>query len=569
MENNWKWYEQSDSEQQAQQNAQNAQNPQDAQRGYNAYQSYHGNNNNGYDPYGGYAQSYRQKPSKPKKYVTLTQMIVAIVVAAFLFTGAGLLIGKGSSSNSNNTAQQEVNNTEHSSEPEATEPAANSSSNNPAIKPSSGLSSAAIHAGQDDTINVVQACMSSVVSIDIEAEVYNGRYWYSNGDSTAETVGSGSGVILTSDGYIVTNNHVVDGADELTVTLNDNTEHSARIIGADKTTDLALIKIDGKKLPAITIANSDDIKVGEWVLAVGNPLGLNNTVTAGIVSAKARSLGANGVESFIQTDAAINAGNSGGALVNTRGELVGINAMLYSQTGVYSGYGFAIPTSIMNKVVEDLKQYGTVQRALIGIQGIDVKNYVDAQKDQGKEIDLGTMEGIYVAKVTEGGAAEEAGIKEGDVIVEANGQKVTKMAELQEAIAQKRPGEKITLSYLHNKKKHTATVTLKNEQGSTKVIKNMDLDVLDANFREVTEAQKQQLNINYGLEVMKVNNGKLKEVGIGKGFIIQRVNDQSIKTIEDLQKVVKEASTSKEPVLYIQGIYPTGKKAYFAVGLDN
>ena len=386
---------------------------------------------------------------------------------------------------------------------------------------------------------------------------------------TPKKTATGSGVIIASDGYIVTNNHVVDGADELTVTLNDNTEHSARIIGTDKTTDLALIKIDGKNLPAITIANSDDIKVGEWVLAVGNPLGLNNTVTAGIVSAKARSLGANGVESFIQTDAAINAGNSGGALVNTRGELVGINAMLYSQTGVYSGYGFAIPTSIMNKVVEDLKQYGTVQRALIGIQGIDVKNYVDAQKDQGKEIDLGTMEGIYVAKVTEGGAAEEAGIKEGDVIVEANGQKVTKMAELQEAIAQKRPGEKITLSYLHNKKKHTATVTLKNEQGSTKVIKNMDLDVLDANFREVTEAQKQQLNINYGLEVMKVNNGKLKEVGIGKGFIIQRVNDQSIKTIEDLQKVVKEASTSKEPVLYIQGIYPTGKKAYFAVGLDN
>ena len=386
---------------------------------------------------------------------------------------------------------------------------------------------------------------------------------------TPKKTATGSGVIISSDGYIVTNNHVVDGADELTVTLNDNTEHSARIIGTDKTTDLALIKIDGKNLPAITIANSDDIKVGEWVLAVGNPLGLNNTVTAGIVSAKARSLGANGVESFIQTDAAINAGNSGGALVNTRGELVGINAMLYSQTGVYSGYGFAIPTSIMNKVVEDLKQYGTVQRALIGIQGIDVKNYVDAQKDQGKEIDLGTMEGIYVAKVTEGGAAEEAGIKEGEVIVEANGQKVTKMAELQEAIAQKRPGEKITLSYLHNKKKHTATVTLKNEQGSTKVIKNMDLDVLDANFREVTEAQKQQLNINYGLEVMKVNNGKLKEVGIGKGFIIQRVNDQSIKTIEDLQKVVKEASTSKEPVLYIQGIYPTGKKAYFAVGLDN
>ena len=195
---------------------------------------------------------------------------------------------------------------------------------------------------------------------------------------TPKKTATGSGVIISTDGYIVTNNHVVDGADELTVTLNDNSEYSARIIGADKTTDLALIKIDGKNLPAITIANSDNVKVGEWVLAVGNPLGLNNTVTAGIISAKARTLGANSVESFIQTDAAINAGNSGGALVNTRGELVGINAMLYSQTGSYSGYGFAIPTTIMNKVVDDIKNYGTVQRAMIGISGMDVKGYVDA-----------------------------------------------------------------------------------------------------------------------------------------------------------------------------------------------
>ena len=223
---------------------------------------------------------------------------------------------------------------------------------------------------------------------------------------TPKQQGSGSGVIISADGYIVTNNHVVADADELTVTLNDNKEYSARIIGTDKASDLALIKIDGKNLPAITIANSDDIKVGEWVLAVGNPFNLTNTVTAGIVSAKARSLYQNGVESFIQTDAAINPGNSGGALVNTRGELIGINAMLYSQTGSFSGYGFAIPTSIMNKVVADLKQYGTVQRALIGIQGQDVKNYVDAKKDKGEDIDLGTMEGIYVAKVTEESAAE-------------------------------------------------------------------------------------------------------------------------------------------------------------------
>ena len=386
---------------------------------------------------------------------------------------------------------------------------------------------------------------------------------------TPKQQGSGSGVIISNDGYIVTNNHVVSDADELTVTLNDNKEYSARIIGTDKTTDLALIKIDGKNLPAITIANSENIKVGEWVLAVGNPFNLTNTVTAGIVSAKGRSLYQNGVESFIQTDAAINPGNSGGALVNTRGELIGINAMLYSQTGSFSGYGFAIPTSIMNKVVDDLKKYGTVQRAVIGIQGSDVKNYVDAQKDQGKDIDLGTMEGIYVAKVTEESAAEEAGLKEGDVITAIDGKEVNKMADLQEYLAKKRPGDKVSISYLRDKKKSTKTVTLKNEQGNTQVVKKADLDVLGGNFRAITDNQKQQFNIGYGLEVLKVNAGKLKNAGITKGFIIQRVNDSAIKTIDDLQNVVKEASTSKDPVLYIQGIYPTGKKAYFAVPLED
>ena len=386
---------------------------------------------------------------------------------------------------------------------------------------------------------------------------------------TPKRAAAGSGVIISADGYIVTNNHVVDGADELTVSLTDNKEYSARIIGADKTTDLALIKIDGKNLPAITIANSDDVKVGEWVLAVGNPLGLNNTVTAGIISAKARTLGANGVESFIQTDAAINQGNSGGALVNTRGELVGINAMLYSQTGSNIGYGFAIPTTIMNKVVDDLKQFGNVQRAMIGIQGTDVKNYVDAEKEKDKEVDLGTMEGIYIAKVVEDGAAEAAGLKEGDVITAVDGQKVTKFGELQGILAKKRPGDKVTLTYLRNKKSQTVTATLKNEQGNTKVVKNADLDVLGGTFRAITDAQKEQLNIGYGLEIMKVAGGKLKDAGVPKGFIIQKVNDQSIKTVEDLQDVVKEASTSKEPVLYIQGIYPTGKKGYFAVPLQN
>ena len=385
---------------------------------------------------------------------------------------------------------------------------------------------------------------------------------------TPKRVGAGSGVIISADGYIVTNNHVVDGADELMVTLNDNKEYSARIIGADATTDLALIKIDAKQLPAIQIANSDDVKVGEWVLAVGNPLGLNNTVTAGIVSAKARTMG-QGVSSMIQTDAAINQGNSGGALVNTRGELIGINAMIYSQTGSNIGYGFAIPTAIMNKVVDDIKQYGSVQRAMIGIAGTDVNIYVDSEKEKGNEIDLGTMEGIYVAEITEGGAAEDAGMKKGDVITHIDGEKVTKFGELTGIMAQKRPGDKVTVTYLRNKKKLTAQLTLKNQQGNTKVVKNADLDVLGGSFRAITDQQKEQLNIGYGLEVLKVSGGRLKDAGIPKGFIIQRANDQSIRSIEDLQKVVKEASTSKEPVLYIQGIYPTGKKGYFAVPVLN
>ena len=386
---------------------------------------------------------------------------------------------------------------------------------------------------------------------------------------TPKRQAAGSGVIISADGFIVTNNHVVDGADELTVTLNDNKEYSARIIGADATTDLALIKIDAKQLPAIVIANSDDVKVGEWVLAVGNPLGLNNTVTAGIVSAKARPMNTGGITSMIQTDAAINQGNSGGALVNTRGELIGINAMLASPNGSNIGYGFAIPTSIMNKVVDDLKKFGTVQRAMIGIKGSDVNAYVDNEKEKGKEVDLGTMEGIYIAEVVEDGAAAEAGLKEGDVITHIDGQKIKSFGELQNVIAQKRPGDKININYLRNKKQQKATLTLRNEQGNTKVVKNADIDVLGGQFRAITDQQKEQLNIGYGLEVLKVNGGKLKDAGVPKGFIIQRINEQSVKSIDDLQKIVKEASTSKEPVLYIQGIYPTGKKGYFAVPLSE
>ena len=386
---------------------------------------------------------------------------------------------------------------------------------------------------------------------------------------TPKREGSGSGVIISTDGYIVTNNHVVDGADELTVTLNDNKEYSARIIGTDKTTDLALIKISATNLPAMPIGDSDKLKVGEWVLAVGNPFNLNSTVTAGIVSAKARSLGANGIESFIQTDAAINSGNSGGALVNTRGELVGINAMLYSQTGSYSGYGFAIPTTIMNKVVADLKKYGVVQRGVLGVSAIDVNKYFDSQKEQGKEVDLGTMEGVYVAKVDEDGSAAEAGIKEGDVIIAVDGKKVVKMSEFQEYLTNKRPGDKVTVTYLRKKQKKTATITLKNEQGNTNIVKDADLDVLGGTFRPVTEQEKKDLNISYGLVVTKVTGGALKDAAVYKGLVIQQANDTPMKTLNDLQKAVKDASTSKDPVLILKGFSPTGKKAYFAVMLDK
>lgn len=386
---------------------------------------------------------------------------------------------------------------------------------------------------------------------------------------TPKREGSGSGVIISTDGYIVTNNHVVEGADELTVTLSDNREFSARIIGTDKATDLALIKVTGKDLTPIKVISSDDIKVGEWVLAVGHPLNLGATVTAGIVSAKARSLGANGVEAFIQTDAAINQGNSGGALVNARGELIGINAMLASPTGSNIGYGFAIPTTIMNKVVDDLKKYGNVQRGLIGIQGQDVVKYIDAQKEQQKEVDLGTSEGIYVAKVMEDGAAADSDLKGGDVITAIDGHKVNKMAELQEYLASKRPGDKVTINYLRKKSKKTTTITLRNEQGNTKIVKDADLDVLGAVIREINDKEKTELDVNYGLKVTKVNAGKFRERGIPVGFVLLNVNETPMKSLSDLGNVVKQASKSKDPVLIIKGMYPSGKVEYFTVPLAD
>ncbi len=381
---------------------------------------------------------------------------------------------------------------------------------------------------------------------------------------TPKQEGIGSGVIISSDGYIVTNNHVVDQSDELTVTLNDKREFKARLIGQDASTDLALLKIEGKNLPTLPIGDSDALKVGEWVLAVGNPLNLSSTVTAGIVSAKARNLGmSGGIESFIQTDAAINQGNSGGALVNTSGQLVGINAAIISATGSYTGYGFAIPTSIMKKVVADLKEYGIVQRAVLGIKGSDNSDEIS------KKEDLGIIHGVYINEVVEDGAAANAGLKKNDVITAINDKAVNSMAELQEAIAKLTPGEKAKVTYYREKKEKTVTLTLKNQQGTTKVVKSKDMEILGAAFRELPEDSKQQLSLSYGVEVTGLQDGKMKEAGIKKGFIIQKVNGQSIKSVEDLESAFKAATQDPELVLFISGVYPSGKRTNYAVDLSD
>ncbi|MFR1987784.1 MAG: Do family serine endopeptidase [Prevotellamassilia sp.] len=386
---------------------------------------------------------------------------------------------------------------------------------------------------------------------------------------TPKRTGAGSGVILTEDGYIVTNNHVVQDADEMTVKLNDNREYKARIIGLDKTTDLALIKIEAQGLPAIKVANSDNLKLGEWVLAIGNPFSLTSTVTAGIVSAKARSLGATpgSIESFIQTDAAINPGNSGGALVNARGELVGINAMLYSQTGSYSGYGFAIPTSIMNKVVEDLRKYGTVQRALLGISGSDVSAYIDAEKEKGKEVDLGTVNGIYVVEVSADGAAYEAGLKASDVITQVDGKKIEKFGELQEMMVSHRPGDKITVTYIRDKKVHTATLTLRNIQGTTVAVQTLDTESLGAALRPLNEKEMRELNLPYGLLISAIRDGKLKEAGLTKGMILMKINDREMRSLKDFDEVVKAANLSTDRVLWVRAKTQSGMNRSFAVEL--
>ncbi|MDH6341338.1 serine protease Do [Parabacteroides sp. PFB2-12] len=381
-------------------------------------------------------------------------------------------------------------------------------------------------------------------------------------------VGSGSGVIISVDGYIMTNNHVIDGADELEVTLNDNRKFSAKVIGADPQTDIALIKIDANDLATIPFGDSDALKVGEWVLAIGNPFNLTSTVTAGIVSAKGRggiTRTNGGIESFIQTDAAVNPGNSGGALVNTKGELVGINTAIYSETGNFAGYSFAVPISIAGKVAADLKQYGVVQRAILGVVMQDIQNVDPKEKEK-----LKVTEGAYVVEFADRSSALEAGMEAGDVIVGVNDVTIRTASALQEQISKYRPGDKVKVTVDRFGKKQSFTVELRNTQGNTEEVKNRGdvADVLGAAFKELSDNQKKQYGIRYGIEVSGVSNGKIKEAGITKGYIIMVVNEQRVSTPEEFEKIVESVmKTSGDQVLFIKGMYPNGRSKYYAIDL--
>lgn len=381
--------------------------------------------------------------------------------------------------------------------------------------------------------------------------------------------GLGSGVIISEDGYIVTNNHVIDGADKLEVLLNDNNTYDAKIIGTDEATDLALIKIDAEGLSPIVFGNSDDVKVGEWVLAVGNPFGFNSTVTAGIVSAKARSLGANktigGLESYIQTDAALNPGNSGGALVNLKGELIGINSAIYSNTGSYTGFSFAIPTTIVKKIITDLRQYGTVQRAVLGIS----YEVLDAKIAKENNI-TATKFGILVRSVEDRSTAKEIGLKEKDVIIKINDVEIHNAAQLVEQMNKFSPGENISITYIRDNRSYTKNATLKNIEGNTNITKKGDFSELGCAFMRLSADTKEHLGISYGVQVTGLKNGIFKDSGIKDGFIIQTINDQVVNSSEDVEYVYNQVmkDTNGEKVMFISGIYPTGKKYYYAVNLS-
>ncbi|MGI4867380.1 MAG: Do family serine endopeptidase [Janthinobacterium lividum] len=383
--------------------------------------------------------------------------------------------------------------------------------------------------------------------------------------------GSGSGVIIAANGYIVTNNHVIDKASKITVVLDDKRKYDAELVGTDPTTDIAVLKVKADNLPFIKYGNSDEVKVGQWVLAVGNPFNLNSTVTAGIVSAKGRSIGIlarsqdnMGIESFIQTDAVVNPGNSGGALVNTNGDLVGINSAISSHTGSFEGYAFAVPSSIVSKVVDDLLKYKVVQRALLGVRIQEVDARLASEKK------LNTLNGVYVQGLGEKSAAAAAGLKIGDIITDINGVMVNTSAQLQEQVSRFRPGDKIKVGYLRGDNKEVATATLFNASNTTAVVKEMPATAAvtyeGAKFSAVPSRLQNELGIDGGAQIAGVKGSNFKESGMAEGFIITRIDKNPVRKPADVQNYLDQAKDNSGAL--VEGVYPDGRKAYYPIGRE-
>jgi Do/DeqQ family serine protease len=391
---------------------------------------------------------------------------------------------------------------------------------------------------------------------------YDFFFGYREQSDEPRVVGYGSGVILTSDGYIVTNNHVIEGSQAVEVVLNDRRAFDATVVGTDPNTDLAVLKIKSSNLPFLEFGNSDALRLGEWVLAVGNPYNLTSTVTAGIVSAKARNINILraelALESFIQTDAAVNPGNSGGALVNTRGELVGVNAAIASRTGAFTGYSFAIPVSIVQKVTRDIIEYGAVQRAILGI------TITELDAEQAKKYDVNRIEGVLVTGLRPEGAAIQAGIEVHDVITAINGVKVNSPAELQEQVSRYRPNDRISVTINRKNRKMQIDVVLRNTRGGTGMLeKEVEISALGASFDKLSSGEKSKLGIRSGVKVTDVHGGKFKSAGIREGFIVTEINNRSVSSVEDIENILETSDGG----VYIEGIYPDGLIAYYAITL--
>lgn len=422
------------------------------------------------------------------------------------------------------------------------------------------------------SINSVVHVTTKIVRTNFQRDVFQ-EFFYGPGAGGREfqqhSQSSGSGVIVSSDGYIVTNNHVVEDASEIEIILNDNSKYTAKVIGADPSTDIAVLKIDAKNLQPIPIGNSDEINIGEWVLAVGNPFNLTSTVTAGIVSAKARNINLLGersknsvpIESFIQTDAAVNPGNSGGALVNTRGELVGINTAIASQTGSYAGYSFAVPVNLVTKVMHDLIDYGVVQRGFLGVQISDINQEIKEKNN------LSSTKGVYVSGVTENGSADKAGIKTGDVILKIGGKEVNSSANLQEEIGRRRPGDKVAVTVRNkNGSEEIIDVLLRNSEGETKLVSKEEVKknvALGATFEELSSKEKKELNTEYGVKITSITAGKLKSLGLEEGMTITKINNEPVQSVEQLTNKLNGGKTG----VLLEILTESGRKEYVGFGL--